>query len=664
MGRKRDKRTVHCFRDLFKDGDPPFPFTWVSVSIFTGAITTTTPTAEDMKAAGPGVGNLVDDLTAPIPHVTLSEREIDDVVFMGAKPMKANTNANIPYWTTVTEKEFVMSCAFKAEFLSRIRVNLMDHLKYARTPAGVILPPTAKDLMVKFERVEPHRAGTRTADIVMMRHKIIKHVLEDLCPFAKVILNDTLELEMSLRRCLPMGSSNKGNEIFRPPEEDSGGPRYHVLGDAVMIRGSDFTVLPFDEREEDVVYEDELAEGVEYLDWDGYDVLGKGNDVVEKRAVKPDEFFHDKKGQMAFVRSQYVEGQTDGFFSTGAVVFERRNELLPFVTVDFSNFYASVAIKFNLDPYVTKVLMRMTALRGHSPGLKQWIVTLLGKSKHLNELFFNAMKALSVAVVLATIRKNGAAVVVGATTDGFQLDARSLPSAFLRPAGFPMKTEFVPDVARGMLTVNSNCYVGVSAEDGSMFHRGFIGRLPGGHPEWYKRAVDVVLEHCLGHYVSADKSRDYLAVSTDKMMTALGAVLSGGAAEARDFVLPSTLDTVRPTADKHPVMEYLCNDLCVGMHQFFAVVDDYILPTACSAQFHTVPQTLSGYHVKQLNVAKYVEVFRSKMEKIAEAFSTDEGCVAMCGAALTMTQKHIETVLDATRSAYPGGVGDPVRRYY
>ena len=229
------------------------------------------------------------------------------------------------------------------------------------------------------------------------------------------------------------------------------------------------------------------------------------------------------------------------------------------------------------------------------------------------------------------------------------MNTQRLPLTVKIPNGFPAKTEFMPHKDKPMLTVSPNKYVGFS-EDGSLFHRGFIGRKPGGHPLFYKDIVDVVLSACM---LTKYSNEDNTAILTHTK-SILRSIMEDKV--AFDYVLPDTHHSVMSTSDIRPVTEYFINDLCVGMNQFFAIVDDHIVPTWCLNENHSVPITLSGYCVKQLDVVRYLTVAKDKFSRIASAFDFHPSCSKLCQEGFKIVKEYIIKTLPKERSSYPGGV--------
>ena len=674
-------------RACFKNTQPPFPFTWVKENVFTGEITATTTPSE----AGPK-WRASREMEATI----VPEEDIDNVLFNGAPTMMASGNQNLSMNTRMTEAEYVLTHGIKQSLLRHVRVQLIryldltEHVVNVGSTTRVFYLPTDKSLMfLQFERVDPHGKVCdypSGPDYNMRRHKIIKHVYEEMCPFARAVPHGAMSQEMALSMCLPAGSANFGWEIFYPERKTGLRRREVYTASHVTIRADDFSIRSSDDHVKDTrdveIPIDCSGGGREFLSWRNYALPSAAegdrmsNDTSPVSVSDPEETdddddeerFHDPQKQIKFIASMYCCGETDEFFRKGAVVFYTNQSTAPFSTVDFSNFYANVAIRFRLDPYVSKVLMKMTSMRQRVPELKQWIVALIGKSKHIDPLFYNRLKALSVAVVLATIEKNGDGVV-GATTDGVLLDAIRHKKDVRHPAGFPIKEEFVPEPSRGMLTINPNQYVGVSRDDGSVSHRGFIGRFAKDSPSWYRDIVTVVLKHCLKTPAfrrcvpdaggkppaSMRESKEVINNLTRKMTAELKAIMVGK--QMRDYVLPNSYSNSPCTVVKRTVMEYYINDLVVDDHQYLTEVDDYLLPSWCKTDGSRRPISVNGYCIKKMNVAHYVENIRNKLEKVAKAFYEYQGCVALCTAAFKTVKRFVHTTLRNELTVYPGAVG-------
>lgn len=662
----RAKYNSKTFRQHFAHDDPPFPFTWVTENIITEEILALD---EDHPIPDP-----VEGLTHGWKTTRLSEACITDSIFVDTDPLRKAKNSDLNLWSQVSERDFVMNCIFKPSFLRQIRVNLIKLLDLKQTVIHVLksdrvsstrkvimyIPQSLKHLFIHFDPIDPAGSVDQYefgADHIAMRHKIVKHVLEDLCPFIRVAIGDTLNLEMCLSMCLPTGSAGRGCEIFSPRRDAATRETYYVAGPSLVYRESDFTrvdcmsACTIDENECALV--EPLPDGVSYFDWSQYDVEAGSVEMMSSDTDKPADFFHDEVGQIALIASTYSVGETDTFFKNGAVVFtnhETSNPLQPFACVDLSNYYATVVNFFNLDPYVAKIMMKMTSLRHKEPDLKKWIVSILGKSQFLDPRLYRRMKDLSVATMLSIINENQN-VVMGATTDGVLVDATKLPYSVAVPRGFLVKTEFIPNIDRPMVTINPKLYVGISRE-GNVHHRGFIGK--DGQPTFYRDVISTVLESCLeaaygdGNYPIRELVSDTVKSITDILSTI----------DIKGYMLPDPPSPVKCTgASKYRVIDYLINDMSVEYNQFFAVVDDHIVPSSYLNTPHTLPTTLSGYCIKQFNIPMYVTIMRSRLMSVARAFDYHPGCSRVCQEVFKVFKTHIHSTLPADRTSYPGGVG-------
>lgn len=88
---------------------------------------------------------------------------------------------------------------------------------------------------------------------------------------------------------------------------------------------------------------------------------------------------------------------------------------------DFNNYYANIAINWELeDDFVLSIIKLMSDLRSGSKQIKLDIVSFIGKSKYINELFFNMVKILGVAMMYNIIENNSKKLkILGSATDGF-----------------------------------------------------------------------------------------------------------------------------------------------------------------------------------------------------------------------------------------------------
>lgn len=645
------------FRASFTNNDPPLPFTWVYDDLYNGGL-----------VPCPQIAPVP---VRDIPHTTLSEKDVSDV-FSHVSCVKQNINSDISHWSEMTEREFV-NTLFKKDYLGRLRLALIQkfNLKQIVRPAGAstdchYLPSKVDHLFVSFEPINWTANSAQYKDgptYVLTRHKLIKYTLETLCPFITVAIHDNLATEKALSKCLPCGSKGKGVEVFHRGEEDK--LQYAVRtseSTEVVFNGSDGTLCVPDRQTTPTPNTvSPLGPLKTYLDYTSMQVnpsmqLQGGSrkrrqtDTDGAPPPKADDYFWDPAKQMAFIASQYVKGATDVFFQKGAVVFANHEKTDPFATLDFCNFYATVAIRFNLDPFVTKVLGAMTELRRDFPGLKTWIVSLIGKSLHYDPRFFHRVKQLSVAVMLDTINKQRQ-LVVGATTDGLMVNAHMLPARFMYPRGFPIKIEFLPSDLR-MVHNGPNNYVGISAEAG-MVHRGFVSRLGSGQPEWYYDVVSILLRRCMDVFFGNHTLEEARATATEE----IGQLLNDSASVPTDYSLPDSTKP-SPTVDKHPAVVYYINDLCAGVCQFFACVDEHVLPLAAyqAGDQSRVIQTQNGWCLKKLSGPKYIDVMEDKIKRVARMFAESPQVTSLCETVFGLVVGQIKKVLSPDRGMYPGGV--------
>lgn len=657
-------RQANTFRQHFKNEDPPFPFTWVSENVITGELCAV-PECDQPRPH-------VDGLTRRWASLTLSEDCITESIFAGTDGIKKARNADLNMWAQTSERDLIMTTLFKQSYLRQIRVNLIKLLNYKQTTVVshhksttastiVHLPPSIDSLFIQFDPIDPGGGVDKYgygADFVAMRHKIIKFVVEDMCPFARVALGRTMSMEMCLSRCLPTGSAGKGCEIFSPSKVLLAEASYVVAGAALMYKSSDFTrinsMTACGISDSDCTLVDPLNAEDAFFQWKEYDVVS-GTTRGEAMDTDGDKsYYKDPINQIALIASTFKVGETDGFFDKGSVVFtnhEVDNPLAPFACVDLSNFYATVVEFFELDAYVAKVMRAMTLLRNVEPEMKRWIVSILGKAKHFDPVLFRRMKDLSVATVLSIVNRNKN-FVMGATTDGILVNARLLPFTMAVPVGFGVKTEFIPNVDRPMLTLSPTSFVGYDSRNDNVFHRGFVGRGGGGQPAFYRDLIDVVLNACMevkyGEF-PLDEAIDLTARSLTEIMSSKSMMA---------YELPEVCPSVRCTEEKgRRIIDYVINDLCVDSHQFYAIVDDHVVPSSCLTTNHVLPVTLSGYCLKQLNVPKYVAVLKDKLNRVIRAFDYHPPCSKVCREAFKVMKYHIHTTLPSDRTSYPGGVG-------
>ena len=591
-----------CFRCAF-DTHPPFK----------GSIVDENDNGIKLVAYKPCA---IEDLS----FMTLSEQAIDHI-FKRVMTIKSSIKNNIPFWSYMTEKEFVLNSAFKKDFVRNIRVGLIDILKLEKNPReNYYLPCNLQSLFIRFE---PVNYCHHEAEEIVIRHKLIKYVLEDTCPFIKVALFESLGLEMALAMSLPTGSTGKGVEIFCPKKiTDNNNECLLEASDNLAFDGFNFSIVTDKTRYTKVVKPEFVP--LEYFDWIE---LSEQTSYHQK---KPSKYFYDIKKQLALLGSV----QTD-FFSKGAVVFAAHGKTDKVACFDFSNFYANVVIKFGLDFYVIEVLKKLIEFRSRFDSIKSWIVVLLGKSKHLDLYFYNRMKALSVAVILSTINKNSESVT-GAVTDGLFVASSS---SFLYPDGFPVKQEFVPSV---MISAGATRYAGICAKTGNIVHRGFIGRKSSKYPKWYSKIIGLLLKECLGD-----------GHTSDALIRQIQEILQREGSETKDYVLPDTHREALPIQDKHPAVEYYVNNLCTGLCQVYAVVDDYVLPPGIVNNGQQL-LTQTAFSVKLINVSHYVELFEKIIKRVAEIFLDQPNLVSLCERVFWVVKEHVTKTLPIERAVYPG----------
>ena len=622
-----------CFRSAFGSG-PPFRGSRVADNAYTGGI----------KLVSDVWNTSFDDM----PYTTLSERAVDEI--FKQVPNVKSVVRDIPYWTKMTEKEFVLETAFRKNFLGAMKVSLINHLKLEKNPRAIYyyLPHNLRSLFIRFDPVDfcghdPER--------IIIRHKLIKYVLEEACPFIKVALFESLKTEMALAMSLPTGSTGKGVEIFRREVRRGAGEKTCLeVSDHLAFDSCDFSQVT-DKTGYTCLRVPPMPKDESYFDWlemtaDTSPAPPPAKKCCKtrhgRRKKKSADFYHDIEGQLALLGSLHKPEETTDFFQKGAVVFATHDKTDRFACLDFSNFYARVVIKFSLDPYVVEVMERLIALRNRSETIKAWIVSILGKSKNLDPFFYNRMKALSVAVVMSTIDKN-AGSVTGATTDGLLVDP-DLTNSFLYPDGFPIKNEFAPCRTATMISEGPNRYAGTCSETNEIVQRGFIGRRPGKHPEWYRDIIAALLRGCLSG-----------GETDDEVIGRIEGILKRKGSKTKQYVLPDTHAEPLPVQDKQLAVEYFGNNLCTGLCQVYAIVDDHILPAAALAGGHQPPLTQSALSVKLINVSKYVSILEDSIRRVATVFSDKPDLVSLCERTFEVVREHITRTLPSERAVYPGG---------
>lgn len=614
-------RTKGCLREAFgKERSPPFLFSRVVDNAFTGGI------------------QLADNNTGPAftvdttPHTLLTETDVDDIFKCIPVSIKDSVKDGASIPTKMTEREYVKTTGFKPALLRAVRVALINKMGLKSKSAGGYIPSRIDTLFVTFEPVDYYAPSSKYPhgpDSVILRHKIIKYVLEDACPYIKVALFDSLEMEKALAMCFPTGSTRKGMDIFWPQEQSP--DTCLKVADDLSFDGGDFSVLTPEKAEGKTnTFDVPAAEngGGGFFEWVPIDAESPTDRII----------LHSFEWQLALIKSVYLPGETGDYFRKGAVVYSTHASDEPFACLDFSNFYANVAVKFGLDSYVSEVLKRMMAFRVRLPAMKGWIVTWLGKSRWADPFFYNRMKALSVAVMVSTIKAN-AHMVTGSVTDGLLVKPEAV-NEFVYPASFPVKRDFIPKEGSAMMSSGPSTYAGVCGRTGEVVHRGCIGR--GKQPEWYHAVVSTIVAGCLEE-------------GADTTMTTIKSILTSKACRTNQYLLPDTHRSPLAISDKRRGTEFFINELCTGICQMYAIVDDNVMPVAALSG-HDPPSTMNVWSIKQINVDKYVEEMKDKISRVAALFSERPDAVNLCEKATEEVVKHIELTLPRARAMYPGGV--------
>jgi len=610
-----------AFRTAFTDSSPPFPYTWVTENVFSTRLEQLNKPAVDPES------------------LLVTEDVIDTKIFKDLT-IQSNLSVILPniLQQEMTEQHCLLNAVFTKGFIQSLRTNLIAQFKLVATePHKDVYKPThISHLFIHFSPVD-ERGGYEQypygPEYVILRHKLIKYVLQSICPFIRVALFDNLKLEQALSVCLPQGSAGKGLEIYCPSTDTA----------------TD-TVSDLDQQAPST-----STNPVDFFQW-AHLAVGDNTSVIPNTHNEDwndtnvsSGYYHDPATQEAFINSTKRDEESLKFYTSGAVVFSTcTHNTLPFVTLDFTNYYANVAIVFNLDPYISAVLQRLTTRRKTHPELKLWIVALIGKAKHMDRVFYRRLKELSVAVMLTTIL-NQRDIILGATTDGFMVKYTALPVLFAYPKCFPIKVEFMPRAQPNVMMIHSgpNTMVGIDST-GSVHHRGIIGRTPGGYPAFYMQLVDILVKYCLQARFQ----------SQEEATVALEAELIGVMKQQTPikYALTDTGRRPSPINVKTTVLDYLCSEMCVGINQFFALIGDNIVSTAMLATTSTpLPKTQSGWTIKQFNVDKYIEVIEDKFKRCARLFG-ESIKLSMCEQASSVVTQHIRKTLPKATAEFPGGL--------
>ena len=555
--------TSEHFRSCFLNNIPPLPYSFVYENVHNGFL-------QEVERSNVTIYE--------IPHTVLSINEL--MAFsIDAKP---NMKDNLPLWDKMSEKKFVLENLFMPSCIWKLRSSIIDYFGFKKID-NIYIPNDINHLFIHLEKVDINKwidEARYQPDTVIQWQKIIKHVIEDVCPFVKVALFDNLNLEKALMLCLPTGSTGKGKEIFFPT---------NVILDNEIKMSNDLT-------------------------WNSVTVNRSG-EVVKKEEnnkfvlVPDDSLFLNTSNE-----------RTHKYYNNQAVVYlECKKKNVPFATFDFTNFYANIAINFQIDDFITKVLLNMIKMRKYCVEIKSWIVTLIGKMKHYDTARYTRLKKLSVAIILSTINKNSN--VCGATTDGILINLTEVKDIhnikFDYPAGFPVKLEFMPSEQNMVWSINANTYAAINYKN-EIVHRGFISRLNYSCPKWYRKYIDIIIEHCL----LCEFQRSQCDIESIKKK--LDSCLKTVANNPRSFALKDYGQLLSANTTELPVVEMYLNDLNTGILQFYTTIDDTILPWGYSSENvfnNALPQTLNGWCLKSINAQSYTNLMRDKLKKLVTRLS-------------------------------------------
>ena len=637
------------FRSYFPGFNPPLPYTVVEENILSGVI----KNVETSKVR-----------FSDIPHTVISTEVLMNKLCITSKWKRAKDGMKkeIQWWTQMSEKEFVLEHLFTPSFLLKIRMNVIRYFQFVKRE-HFYLPNNINQLFVAFEKVDLNKwllGKDYEPDTVVMWQKIIKYIVEDVCPFVRVAILDNLDMEKALMICLPTGSKGKCKEIFFSDQVDytAETEKYYSMG-SVIVEANTYRVL--ENGVSDVPMSgnpkiETITSVPNELNWNSITVNRRGM-LVD---TKDDESFNridDPESRIALIANTY-DSETSNFYKKQAVVFFaavlKDVRTIPFSIFDFKNFYANVFINFDDDDFIIRVLTEMINLRDSVPGLKPWIVSLIGKMKHYDPNRYSRIKNLSVAIVLNTINQN-CDIVCGATTDGIMIDMSRIYDleniTFAYPAGFPVNLEFMPCEENKVLIVKPSYYAAIDVNK-NVVHRGFIGRMGGSHPAWYRDYLDIVIKNCL-------RCVYYGTMNIPNMIKKLNRLLQKKADHPSKYVLEDCGRLVPPVTEKLYAIEMYLNELNTGLNQYFTVIDDTVLPWNINAETlstNPLPITLSGWCLKNVNVKKYIELMFDKLRRVAYAFEKYSDCLDVVNTAYDTFKSHIEETVTVDKGCYPGGV--------
>lgn len=669
------------FRSAFLDHNPPLPYTAVEFdSSGSYLIEKLDRPSIIMLPTGP----------SDIQHTLLTESEVDDIFVKYPLIDKRHYNVDACHKNKIlmSEREYVLRHAYTPSFLREIKLTLYKKFLTQKMVLGNGPGANARDhiplcLRMQFIQFDPinWHAWTTTypngPDYLLRRHKLIKHILEAACPFIHVAIHDKLPMEKVLSWSLPYGSGGRGYECFASvPRRDfirngatfdgkTGKITRKVPTDlpllmkppqpSPLVSFSDFFTLTkprcaMTRAEIECVSNNKRKR---YDDDHSNDTKRRSREQEEKQQAR-------QQSDIWSYIAQFFTASTAEYFQKGCVVsVEISNSLATFSTIDFTNFCATIACKYNLDPFITKVLTRLIAARDHGhDNAKAWIVSLLGKAAKEDPFFYQTMKQASVAIMLDTMQHQKPGLIIGVTTDGFMLNTSAMPAEFHYPDGFELKMEFEPDDVR-MLRETACKYVGFD-QHGDVYHRGFISSRK--YPLVFVKIVECLLRRVLMsmplHLNNTENP--HLCVypeMTHGISDEITGILNQYASRPVDFALPNVnIDAPSTTVDKLPALTFFYNDQCVELFQMYAILDDQTLPTNFSCS--ELPETLFASCIKRFNVSKYHDIIHDKLEAVARFAKATAGIDAteLVQATYAVVTEYIERKLPRDKGVFPGGM--------
>lgn len=549
-------------------------------------------------------------LLGKITKTRITEKEIEHI-FLN---IKLRHTFNFSQSTQLmSEREYVLNhldINVKHTIINRLKTLYCCHLKN-----GHIIPKSFSHLFLYITPVAWLTETDQSKNVSnYAKHKIVKYLLEEICPYLYVDIEDDEKLPIILAACIPLDCQ----ELFLPPLRDP------IRGYIVLKTGGRYVIF---NNEEGLILKkcntpDEVVKYCKTL----HHVVTYNCRIpsIKKTIIAPRHY-----SAIKYISKIYDENVNSVYFKKQAVVFKSDGSSTTEHNVkyfDAVSFYSSVLIhnKGFDDDHLLQTFRLLNEFKRTSPRVKQTIVSLIGKCKHYNKRLYNLLKQYSVAYMLHVINMNRRdKCLLAVTTDGIMFkDCKSLilrKPAIIKSIRFKVESKFA-----WIAMQNPNCYVGYDKTTSRLIIKGFVSRSPSNNPTFFQTFIEMLFKHLI------------YSNNPNKNLHVFRQLLRG--LERRDYVIMNPKPVTR-----YKPCDYFHNDLCQNVAVVFLERDE----NSSVLKYENIDQKSfnpSLMHVNCVYKVSWIRYYMALSRLIEKAILFYNTCFAKnnrCGLSLKMRLNRI-----------------------